>query len=198
MFVYLFGCVGSLQHLGSLRSTLFLCTGCPVVAHRLNCPSAWGIFVSQPGIEPESSALGSRFLITGPLNHWTKKVLHSSFLTFQTPTPTSSFIFSWREYLKWVFQPFCWVTQFSRGLFHVCCCCQLLSRVRLFATPWTVAHKPLSMGFPRQENWSGLPFPSLGDPPHRNRTHVSCTGRQILYHWSHQNMLLNFCLIFSC
>ena len=94
MFVYLFGCVGSLQHLGSLRSTLFLCTGCPVVAHRLNCPSAWGIFVSQPGIEPESSALGSRFLITGPLNHWTKKVLHSSFLTFQTPTPTSSFIFS--------------------------------------------------------------------------------------------------------
>ena len=31
-------------------------------------------------------------------------------------------------------------------------------------TPWTVAHKtPLSMGFPRQEHWSGLPFPSLGD-----------------------------------
>ena len=32
-----------------------------------------------------------------------------------------------------------------------------------FATPWTVAHKaPLSMGFPRQEYWSGLPFPSPG------------------------------------
>ena len=30
-----------------------------------------------------------------------------------------------------------------------------------FATPWTVAHQaPLSMGFPRQEYWSGLPFPS--------------------------------------
>ena len=29
-----------------------------------------------------------------------------------------------------------------------------------FATPWTVAHQgPLSMGFPRQEYWSGLPFP---------------------------------------
>ena len=32
------------------------------------------------------------------------------------------------------------------------------------ATPWTVAHQPpLSMGFPRQEYWSGLLFPSLGD-----------------------------------
>ena len=35
------------------------------------------------------------------------------------------------------------------------------SCVLLFATPWTVAHQvPLSMGFPRQEYWSGLPFPS--------------------------------------
>ena len=36
-----------------------------------------------------------------------------------------------------------------------------LSRVRLFATPWTVAYQaPTSMGFSRQEYWSGLPFPS--------------------------------------
>ena len=41
-----------------------------------------------------------------------------------------------------------------------------LSRVRLFATPWTVAYKaPLSMEFSRQEYWSGLPFPSPGDLP---------------------------------
>ena len=41
-----------------------------------------------------------------------------------------------------------------------------LSRIRLFATPWTVAHQaPLSMGFSRQEYWSGLPFPSPGDLP---------------------------------
>ena len=41
-----------------------------------------------------------------------------------------------------------------------------LSRVRLFATSWTVAHQaPLSMGFARQEYWSGLPFPSPGDLP---------------------------------
>ena len=41
-----------------------------------------------------------------------------------------------------------------------------LSRVRLFVTLWTVAHQtPLSMGFSRQEYWSGLPFPSPGDLP---------------------------------
>ena len=41
-----------------------------------------------------------------------------------------------------------------------------LSRVRLFATPWTVAHQaPLSMEFFRQEYWSGWPFPSPVDPP---------------------------------
>ena len=41
-----------------------------------------------------------------------------------------------------------------------------LSRVRLFATLWTVGHQaPLSMGFPRQEYWSGLPSPSPGDLP---------------------------------
>ena len=35
-----------------------------------------------------------------------------------------------------------------------------------FVTSWTVAHlSPLSRGFPRQEYWSGLPFPSPGDLP---------------------------------
>ena len=41
-----------------------------------------------------------------------------------------------------------------------------LSCVLLFATPWTVAYQaPPSMGFSRQERWSGLPFPSPGDLP---------------------------------
>ena len=40
------------------------------------------------------------------------------------------------------------------------------SLVWLFATPWTVAHQaPLFMGFPRQEYWSGSPFPSSEDFP---------------------------------
>ena len=41
-----------------------------------------------------------------------------------------------------------------------------LSRVRLLATPWTVAYQaPPTMGFSRQEHWSGLPFPSPGHLP---------------------------------
>ena len=41
-----------------------------------------------------------------------------------------------------------------------------LSSVRLFAAPWTIAYQaPPSMGFSRQEYWSGLPFPSPGDLP---------------------------------
>ena len=43
---------------------------------------------------------------------------------------------------------------------------KLLSHVWLFVTPWTVARQtPLSMGFTRQEYWSGLPCPSPGDLP---------------------------------
>ena len=50
-----------------------------------------------------------------------------------------------------------------------CVCVKSLSRVQLFATPWTVAHQaPLSMGFSRQEYWNGLPFPSPGDLPNRH------------------------------
>ena len=42
----------------------------------------------------------------------------------------------------------------------------LFSHVQLFATLWTVAHQtPLSMGFSRQEDWSGLPCPPPGDLP---------------------------------
>ena len=41
-----------------------------------------------------------------------------------------------------------------------------LTCVQLYATPWTVAHQaPQSMGFPRQEYWSGLPFRPPGDLP---------------------------------
>ena len=47
-------------------------------------------------------------------------------------------------------------------------CAQSLSCVHLFATPWTVARQaPLSMGFSRQEYWSGLPFPIPGDFPNQ-------------------------------
>ena len=46
----------------------------------------------------------------------------------------------------------------------MCACACALSHIQLFATPWTVPHQaPLSMGFSRQEYWSGLPFPTPGD-----------------------------------
>ena len=49
----------------------------------------------------------------------------------------------------------------------VCYVLSCFSRVRLFATLWTVARQaPLSMGFSRQEYWSGLPCPPPGDLPH--------------------------------
>ena len=52
--------------------------------------------------------------------------------------------------------------QFSESVIYSC----TLSLVQLFVTPWTVAHQtPLSMGFSRQEYWSGLPFLQPEDLP---------------------------------
>ena len=54
----------------------------------------------------------------------------------------------------------------SEILSFLCLNAQLLSRVWLFATPWTVAHQAsLSIESSRQEYWSGLPFPPPGDLP---------------------------------
>ena len=54
----------------------------------------------------------------------------------------------------------------SLNCFHEIRKVKSVSRVRLFVTPWTVAYQaPPSMGFSRQEYWSGLPFPSPGDLP---------------------------------
>ena len=58
-----------------------------------------------------------------------------------------------------------------------------------FTTPWTLAcQAPLSMGFSRQEHWSGLPFPSPGDLPDPGIESLAPVCllhcRQILYHWA--------------
>ena len=58
-------------------------------------------------------------------------------------------------------------------------------------TPRTVAcQAPLSMGFPRQEHWSGFPFPSPGSLPDPEIKPGYPTLRQILYCMSHQGKLL--------
>ena len=59
------------------------------------------------------------------------------------------------------------------------------------ATPWTVAcQAPLSMGFSRQEYWSGLPFPSLGDLPTQGLNLGLLHCRRSLYILSHQGSSL--------
>ena len=61
------------------------------------------------------------------------------------------------------------------------CVCSL-SCVQLFVTLWTVAFKaPLSMGFPRQECWSGFPFPSPQDLPNPVSL-LSFLHQQVDYH----------------
>ena len=78
------------------------------------------------------------------------------------------------------------VSVFECSVYHVV----MLSHVQLFAAPWTVAHlAPLSMGFSRQEYWSGLSFPPPGDLlTQGSNLHLLCLlhSQQILYPRNHQ------------
>ena len=84
-----------------------------------------------------------------------------------TVSPTSQT--SWVQVMKlWVWTRvqtnpvFPWAMMGHFPAMRVC----VLSSVLLFATPWSAACQgPLSIGFPRQEHWSGLPFPPPGDLP---------------------------------
>ena len=69
------------------------------------------------------------------------------------------------------------------------CSAQLLRPVRLFVTPWIVAYQaPMSMGFFRQEYWSGLPFHPPGDLPDPGIKPTSpesaAIGKRILHYWA--------------
>ena len=77
-------------------------------------------------------------------------------------------------------------------------CALSLSRVWLFVKPQTVARQaPLSMGFPRQEYWSGLAFPPPGDLPHPGIEPMSPRiSRCILYHWATWKLPGNIVMIF--
>ena len=80
------------------------------------------------------------------------------------------------------------------ALWNVCvqvciqaCVLSCFSCVQLFETPWTVTcQASLSMGFSRQEYWSGLPFPTLGESSRpRDRTWVLC-----FLHWQADSLPL--------
>ena len=78
-------------------------------------------------------------------------------------SPVGLFIFGFTKikHPKWLITQWHWLYQLLGSL-----CAQTLCPVQLFATPWTVARQaPPSMGFSRQDSWSGLPFPSPGDLP---------------------------------
>ena len=72
-----------------------------------------------------------------------------------------------------------------------------LSRVRLFAALWTVAlQAPLSMGFPRQEHWSGFQFPSPEDTPNRRIKPTSPAWQAGSLPQSHQGSLRIWHILF--
>ena len=68
------------------------------------------------------------------------------------------------------------------------CMLSRFSRVRLFGTPWTVAHQaPLSLGLPPRVYWSGLPCPPPGNLPNPGiepASPATLHRRQILYCWA--------------
>ena len=103
--------------------------------------------------------------------------------------PTSNIFscLSWKWYIRWRLGPFWRVTQFSwispmymGGIVNKSC-----SVMSNSVTSWTAAHQdPLSTGFPRQEYWSGLPFPSPGDLPKPGIKHGSHTAGGLFTHWA--------------
>ena len=85
----------------------------------------------------------------------------------------------------WVPSPFSWNWHSIAN--WLCACAQLLSCVWLLATPWTIAPQaPLSVGFSRQEYWSGLPCPPPGVFPTQKSNPGFPHGRWNLYYMSHQ------------
>ena len=121
----------------------------------------------DPGIEPSSLALAGEFFTTElPVMPFTSYILE---------TLAEKLFWFFTSYLLLVHSGPS-VTVLSpnvavprKVLFFLACFLGMLSRfsrVPFFVTPWTAAHQaPLSMGFPRQEYWSGLQFPFGGDLP---------------------------------
>ena len=78
----------------------------------------------------------------------------------------------------------------GQGTQRSACVLSRFGRVRLFGTPWTVAHQvPQSMGFSRQGYWSGLPCPPPWDLPNPGVEPMSllspALASRLLYHYSH-------------
>ena len=77
-----------------------------------------------------------------------------------------------------------WIARTTQHPHLNMCACSVMSYS--FVTSWTVARQaPLSLGFLRQEYWSGLPFPPAGESSWpKDRTHLSCIVGGILHHYA--------------
>ena len=135
-----------------------------------------------------------------------------SFLFFSPRSPSGCQpIFSWRKHMGMAhsshYTIFClssWHSLLNREhpthmptwfAVHILCAYSSLSRVQLFATPWTVAcQAPPSMGFSRQEYWSGLPCPSPGGLPYPGIEPRSPTLQWTLYRLIHQGSSYILCI----
>ena len=121
--------------------------------------AAYGIQFPDQGLNLEPPALGA-----WSLSHWTTREVPIFILIAVIHVTILKCTIQWNLIHSW------------------CCAAVLVSTFHLlfshlvlsnsFATPWTVAHQaPLSMEFPRQESWSGLPYSSLrGLPQPRDQT----------------------------
>ena len=74
------------------------------------------------------------------------------------------------SHIKFFFLKNCWLFYcgniFIQTIYYFVCMVSRFSHVQLFVMLWTVAHQAsLSIGFPSQEYWNGLPYPSPGDLP---------------------------------
>ena len=83
---------------------------------------------------------------------------------------------------------------------ELCCTVLSLNCVWLFATPWTVARQaPLSMGFSRQEDWSGFPCPPPGESSQpRDGTQVSYIAGGFFTNWVAREVELQCCVNYCC
>ena len=109
------------------------------------------------------------------------KVTHSSILAQRVPWTVQCMGLQ-RVSHDWVTFTFTNIYVYNEYICMLSC----FSRVQLFAMLWSVAcQAPLSMGFSRQEYWSGLPCPPPGIFPTHGLNpcfYASFIGRQVLYH----------------
>ena len=115
-------------------------------AWMLGPPSVPGIISTRLQVGEKCQSFLHRLQDTGRISHWRQRRIHS---------PRSDLEFHCSSH--WTHRQKCWCGR--SGSYLACGCAgvfaNLLSRVQLFATLWTVAHQaPLSMEFSRQEYWS--------------------------------------------